>query len=82
LARHEDCGQPEKPRYSFEDVESGKIVPNPGWLREVWGKWPGDESIEELLAAPDGDSLKNPIGDEQKRWNRHLNRKLEKHLWC
>ena len=21
------------------------------WLKEVWGKWPGDESIEELLAA-------------------------------
>jgi hypothetical protein len=22
-----------------------------GWLKEVWGKWPGDESIEDLLAA-------------------------------
>lgn len=22
-----------------------------GWLKEVWGKWPGDEPIEELLAA-------------------------------
>ena len=21
------------------------------WLQEIWGKWPGDESIEELLAA-------------------------------
>jgi hypothetical protein len=22
-----------------------------GWLKDVWGKWPGDEPIEELLAA-------------------------------
>jgi len=22
-----------------------------GWLRDVWGKWPGDEPIEELLEA-------------------------------
>lgn len=22
-----------------------------GWLKEVWGKWPGDEPIEDLLAA-------------------------------
>jgi hypothetical protein len=21
------------------------------WLQEIWGKWPGDESIEEILAA-------------------------------
>lgn len=21
------------------------------WLQDIWGKWPGDESIEELLAA-------------------------------
>ncbi|HEY2920618.1 MAG TPA: hypothetical protein VGK77_16665 [Candidatus Binatia bacterium] len=26
-----------------------------GWLKEVWGKWPGDEPIEDLLAA-----LKSP----------------------
>ena len=26
---------------------------NPGWLKQVWGKWPGDESIEELLALLD-----------------------------
>jgi hypothetical protein len=26
---------------------------NPGWLKEVWNKWPGDETIEELLAALD-----------------------------
>ena len=40
-----------KPAFSLEDFESGKIAPNPGWLNEVWGKWPGDESIEELLAT-------------------------------
>jgi len=39
--------------YSFEDFKSGKIVRNPGCLKEVWGKWPGDETIEELLALLD-----------------------------
>jgi len=39
------------PAFSLEDFESGKVKPRPGWLKEVWGKWPGDESIEELLAA-------------------------------
>jgi hypothetical protein len=35
-------------------------------LKEVWGKWPGDESIEELLAALNGDSLlKNRKKDEE-----------------
>ena len=41
------------PAFSLEGFESGKIAPNPGWLKEVWGKWPGDETIEELLAALD-----------------------------
>jgi len=26
-----------------------------GWLREVWGKWPGDEPIEALLDALNDD---------------------------
>jgi hypothetical protein len=26
-------------------------VTREGWLKEVWGKWPGDEPIEDLLAA-------------------------------
>jgi len=39
------------PAFSLEDFESGKVKPRPDWLKEVWGKWPGDESIEELLAA-------------------------------
>jgi hypothetical protein len=37
--------------FRLEDLESGKYTPRQGWLKEVWGKWPGDESIEELLAA-------------------------------
>jgi hypothetical protein len=37
--------------FQVEDRESGKFVPRQGWLKEVWDKWPGDESIEELLAA-------------------------------
>jgi len=28
-----------------------KVAPQHGWLKEIWGKWPGNESIEELLAA-------------------------------
>ena len=43
-----------KPAFSLEEFESGKIAVNPGWLRNVWGNWPGDESIEELLAALKG----------------------------
>jgi hypothetical protein len=40
-----------KPAFALEDLESGKIAINPGWLQEVWGKLPGDESTEELLTA-------------------------------
>ena len=41
----------DKPAFQLEDLESGKCTPQQGWLKEVWGKWPGDEPIEELLAA-------------------------------
>ena len=39
-----------------EHVELGergpeKVTPQHGWLKEVWGKWPGNESIDDLLAA-------------------------------
>jgi hypothetical protein len=40
-----------KPVFSLDDFESGKVKPRPGWLKEVWGKWPGDESIENLFEA-------------------------------
>jgi len=42
-----------KPAFSLEDFESGVVSVSAGWLKEVWNKWPGDESIEELLAALD-----------------------------
>jgi len=32
------------------DVESQKLSPAPA-LEEIWGRWPGDESIDELLTA-------------------------------
>ena len=54
MANNRELTSPATPAYSFEDFESGKIVPNPGWLKEVWGKWPGDETIEELLEALKG----------------------------
>jgi hypothetical protein len=53
LARNKEIIQTTESAGSLEDFESGEIAPNPGWLKEVWGKWPGDESIEELLAALD-----------------------------
>jgi hypothetical protein len=49
LVINEETKRAAKPAFSLEDFESGKIAPNPGWLKEVWGKWLGDESIEELL---------------------------------
>lgn len=45
--------QRENRAFALEDLDSGKVAINPGWLKEVWDKWPGDESIEELLAALD-----------------------------
>jgi hypothetical protein len=53
LAKDEELKQPDKPAFSLEDFEAGVVAVNPGWLKEVWNKWPGDESIEELLAALD-----------------------------
>jgi hypothetical protein len=42
-----------KPVFSLDDFLSGKIGVDPGWLNEIWGKWPGGETVEELLAALD-----------------------------
>jgi hypothetical protein len=53
LAKDEGLKQPDKPAFSLEDFEAGVVLVNPGWLKEVWNKWPGDETIEELLAALD-----------------------------
>jgi hypothetical protein len=49
LAREESLN--EIVAFQLENLESGKVTPRQGWLKEVWGKWPGDESIQELLAA-------------------------------
>lgn len=66
MANNQELRSLARPAFSLDDFESGKIAPNPGWLKEVWAKWPGDESIEELLAALDGDSLlKNRKKDEE-----------------
>ena len=65
MARIEKISQSSDPAFSPEDFESGKIAPNPGWLKEIWGKWPGDETIEELLAALDGDSLEKISIDKE-----------------
>jgi len=53
LATKEEIERLAKSAFSLEDFESGKVAPNPGWLKELWNKWPGDESIEELLALLD-----------------------------
>jgi hypothetical protein len=49
LARNEETTRLTDPVFSLEDFEAGKIAPNRGWLKEIWGKWPGDESIENCL---------------------------------
>ena len=54
MARNEESTRPPELAFSLEDFELGEITPNPGWLKEIWGKWPGHESIEELLAALKG----------------------------
>lgn len=43
---------PQEPS-QIEFVESVRetAAAQKGWLKEVWGKWPGDEPIEDLLAA-------------------------------
>ena len=51
--KDETLAQGENAAFSSEDFESGLVSVNPGWLKEVWNKWPGDETIEELLAALD-----------------------------
>jgi hypothetical protein len=51
LVTNDEIRRLAKPAFSLEDFEAGKIAPNPGWLKEIWGKWPGDESIDELHAA-------------------------------
>ena len=53
MATKEEIERLAKPAFSLEDFESGKVAPNRGWLKEIWGKWPGDESIEELLVQLD-----------------------------
>jgi hypothetical protein len=57
MANDKESSSPACPAFSLEDFESGKIAPNHGWLKEIWGKWPGAETIEELLARLDSDRL-------------------------
>jgi hypothetical protein len=53
LATNGEISPLAKPAFSLEEFEAGKVAPNPGWLKEIWNKCPGDETIEELLAALD-----------------------------
>ena len=55
MARNAELKRAAKPAFFLEDFESGRIALDPGWLKEVWDKWPGDETIEGLLAAIDND---------------------------
>ena len=46
-----------QPRLKGHDTNGGvstleelkRVKSKKGWLKKVWGKWPGDESIEDLL---------------------------------
>ena len=53
MTKDEELTRSGKPPFSLEDFETGFVSLNPGWLKEVWNKWPGDETIEELLVALD-----------------------------
>ena len=53
MATNEEISPLAKPAFSLEEFEAGKVAPNPGWLKEVWNKWPADETIQELLAGLD-----------------------------
>ena len=50
MARMKNHRSLRTPAFSLEDLEAGVVSANPDWLKEIWDKWPGDESIEELLA--------------------------------
>ena len=58
LTRDETSVQPQNPAVALDDIVSGKISLHPSWLKDVWGKWPGDETIEELLAILEGARLR------------------------
>lgn len=53
--------------YRLKDSPSGSVSNGgnemPDWLSQIWDKWPGDESIEELLEALKGDRMRQVIGD-------------------
>ena len=53
MAKDEKLVQPEKAALSLEDFEADVVSVSAGWLNKVWKKWPGDETIQELLAALD-----------------------------
>jgi hypothetical protein len=53
MANDKESRSPACPAFSLEDFESGKIAPNPRWLKEVRNYWSGDETIEVLLAGLD-----------------------------
>ena len=53
MTTNEEISPLAKPAFSLEEFEAGKVAPNAGWLKEIWGEWPGDETIQELLAALD-----------------------------
>jgi hypothetical protein len=58
LTRDETSVQPQNPAAALDDIVSGKISLHPGWRKDVWAKWPGDETIEELLAILEGARLR------------------------
>jgi hypothetical protein len=53
LTKDEQLTRSGRPAFFLEDFETGVVSVSPGRLKKVWNKWPGDETIEELLAALD-----------------------------
>jgi hypothetical protein len=72
MANDRESRSPACPAFSLEDFDSGKIAPNSRWLKEISGKWPGDETIEELPAALDNNDEGDLRGDLE--WRKVLTR--------
>ena len=59
--KDEESTRSAKPAFSLENFESGVVSVSAGWLKEVWNKWPGDETIDEVRAG-----VKRVLGESRK----------------
>ena len=72
MARDKESTQPTERVFCSKTSSWVRLRLTPGWLKEIWGKWPSDESIEELLAVLDNIDKGDLRGDSE--WRRMLTR--------